>query len=490
MKSLLIWGMPMPDTPLWTAQDIIKATHGSCHTDDWQVEGIAIDNRVVKKGDLFISIVGPNNDGHDYVGAALSAGAAGAIVSRVPAGLEKTETLILVDDTQNAMEKLGAAARARTEAKVIAVTGSVGKTGTKEALGHLLGEQGRTHFSVGSFNNHWGVPLSLARMPKETEFAIFELGMNHAGELGPLSRMVKPDVAIITIIAAAHLEFFENTEEIARAKAEIFEGVKPEGTVLLNADDPHCDLLSKLAGERGSLNITYFGEENVANIHLEEAKLLPASSAISASVFGQKLSFIFPVPGRHWVQNILAVLGAVQLVGGDVLVALKDLDGLAPPAGRGATFSLNCQDGHYTVIDESYNASPIAMQAAFRVLGGKKVADPGRKIAVLGDMLELGGKSAEIHRNLANDLLANGIDMVYASGPNMRHLFDALPTRLQAGYGNSSDELTTPLLQAVNDGDIVLIKGSLGSKMKIVLEALKRASEDLSSGKRGNQNAV
>ncbi len=471
----------MSDQPLWIAKDILHATGGQCNRIDWSISGIAIDNRAVSKGDLFIAIVGPNNDGHNYVVAALEAGAVAALVSHIPEGLENADTLVLVEDTQEAMESLGRAARDRVEAKIIAVTGSVGKTGTKEALALCLSALGRTHYSIGSFNNHWGVPLSLARMPADTEFAIFELGMNHAGELGPLSRMVRPDVVIITIIAAAHLEFFDSTDDIARAKAEIFEGVREGGAVLLNRDDSHYPLLEDLAEKTGDLKIVSFGEHPGAQIHLEETDLLPASSTICAEILGEKLRFTLPVPGRHWVQNILAVLGAVWAVDGDLSVAIRALDELSAPSGRGAVLSLACDDGEYVVIDESYNASPVAMQAAFRVLGAKQVAPKARKIAILGDMREMGEKSPEIHRNLAGDLLANGVDMVYAAGPNMKHLFDALPTTAQAGYGAGSDELVAPALRDIGDGDVVLIKGSLGSKMKTVLDALKKRSEEIVS---------
>ncbi|MBO6825965.1 MAG: UDP-N-acetylmuramoylalanyl-D-glutamyl-2,6-diaminopimelate--D-alanyl-D-alanine ligase [Sneathiella sp.] len=462
--------------PLWTADAIINATGGSCDQRHWMANGVAIDSRAVKAGDLFIAIVGPNNDGHDYVAQALKSGAAAAIVSRPISDADGP--LVVVHDTQTAMEDLGRAARARTNAKIIAVTGSVGKTGTKEALAHILSDQGKTHFAVGSFNNHWGVPLSLARMPADTEYGIFELAMNHAGELTPLSKMVAPHVAIITTIAAAHMEFFDSLDDIARAKAEIFHGLLPGGTALINGDIPETELLKSEAVRLGVQNLRLFGAADNTEIHLEDVTIKSQFSDVSATLEGDKLDFHLPVPGRHWVQNMLAALGAVHHVGADVAQAVFSLQSIKAPSGRGVQLKLKAKDGgDYRLIDESYNASPIAMQAAFKVLGKVDVHEQGRRIAVLGDMRELGEKSDEIHRSLANDLLENHVDMLYASGPHMKHLFEALPHNLQAGYAVSSDGLVDMVLAAVTRGDVVLIKGSLGSKMKVILDALVAQSD-------------
>jgi len=462
----------MTETPLWTAKEVVGAVSGVCADQDWVANGVSIDSRTVSKDDLFIAIVGPTNDGHDYVKMALDNGASAALVSSIPDNCAEHPRLILVADTQIAMEALGIASRARCSAKIISVTGSVGKTGTKEALAHILGKQGQTHYSVGSFNNHWGVPLSLARMPRTSEYAIFELGMNHAGELGPLSRMVRAHVAIITTVAAAHLEFFRNTAEIAEAKAEIFEGLEKGGTALINADNEHRELLRQRAEEINVSAILSFGRDEDADIRLKKISLLPQSSEISATISGHKLDFTLSVPGEHWAMNILAVLGAIQAVGADINVAVDTLSTLSPPTGRGVQLTVKCMGGDFTIIDESYNASPIAMQAAFKVLKGVTVLNLGRKIAILGDMRELGENSMEIHKSLAIDLSQSGVDMVYACGPNMRYLFDALPEDLKSGYANSSKELVRIVLSVVRTDDIVLIKGSLGSKMKIILEAL------------------
>ncbi|MEH6403050.1 MAG: UDP-N-acetylmuramoylalanyl-D-glutamyl-2,6-diaminopimelate--D-alanyl-D-alanine ligase [Sneathiella sp.] len=470
----------MNHSPLWIGSDVVVATDGTCANSNWIATGVAIDSRTVENGDLFIAISGPNHDGHSYVKMALEKGATAAIVSAVPSDVPANANLVIVSDTLIAMENLGKAARARSSAKVIAITGSVGKTGTKEALAHILQRQGRTHYSVGSFNNHWGVPLSLSRMPADAEYGIFELGMNHAGELGPLSKMVSPHVAIITTVAAAHLEFFKNISDIALAKAEIFEGVMSDGAVFLNADNEHCDLLVEKAKQAGISNVVLFGEKAGSQIHLENVELTPQSSHIQASLFDENVSFTLSVPGRHWVQNVLAILGAVKHVGADVHKACDALGSMVAPSGRGASMTLYCDGGKFTVIDESYNASPIAMQAAFKVLGKMTPDREGRRFAILGDMRELGDNSSDIHGNLANDITANGIDMVYAAGPNMKHLSDALPEPINTFHAETSAQLVEPVLRDIKAGDIVLIKGSLGSKMKLVLEALVAHSDGLS----------
>ncbi len=467
-------------TPLWTAEDIIRATSGVCAEIDWSINGIAIDNRAVSPGDLFIAIVGPNNDGHNYVEAAMEAGAIAAIVSKPVDAVVGKMPLVMVADTQVAMEALGRASRTRSSAKIIAVTGSVGKTGTKEALAHVLSDQGKTHWSVGSFNNHWGAPLSLSRMPADAEYAIFELGMNHAGELTPLSQMVRPHVAIVTTVAAAHMEFFESVEDIARAKAEVFTGLEAGGTAIINADIPYTDLLAREAEKVADVSVQLFGEAVSAQIHLDDVTVNPQSSEVSATIDGHKVDFQLPVPGRHWVQNILAVLGAVKAVGADLEAAVNALQSLNAPSGRGVQIELKTEGGSYRLIDESYNASPIAMQAAFKVLGNLEMKGVGRRIAILGDMRELGEDSPEIHRSLANDLLENSVDMVYACGPHMRELYEALPQKLRAAYATSSAELLDEVVSAVRRDDAVLIKGSLGSRMKVILDALVDQSNDLS----------
>ncbi len=468
----------MADLALWTSTEIAQAIGLDGYARHWQANGVSIDSRTVEKGDLFIAIIGPENDGHKYVASAFERGAIAAIVSQDVAGCDADANLLKVADTQEAMERLGVAARARTAAKVIAVTGSVGKTGTKEALAHCLKEQGKTHYSVGSYNNHWGVPLSLARMPADTEYAVFELGMNHAGELGPLSKFVRPDVAIITTIAIAHLEFFKDKSEIASAKAEIFEGLKADGSALINADIEEADQLQRAALQAGVKHVITFGEAAGADARLDEIKILPQSSEISATIGGHKLHYTLSVPGHHWAMNTVAVIAAIDAVAADASAAAKSLSTMVAPGGRGVQIEVAMERGPFVIIDESYNASPIAMQAAFAVLAGHELKGEGRKILVVGDMRELGEKSAEIHASLANDVLASGADMVYACGSYMQHLVDALPKQLIGGYAAHSNELAPMVTGAVKANDVVLIKGSLGSKMKVVLEALLALSVD------------
>ncbi|GLQ06000.1 UDP-N-acetylmuramoylalanyl-D-glutamyl-2,6-diaminopimelate--D-alanyl-D-alanine ligase [Sneathiella chinensis] len=475
----------MTDHPLWHAREIIEATGGTCAQSDWFATGVSIDSRTVQAGELFVAIAGPNFDGHAFAGRALEAGAAAVLVSHVPEGMPAGANVVLVDDPLKALERLGRAARDRCRGRIIAVTGSVGKTGTKEALAHILKEQGKTHYSIGSFNNHWGVPLSLSRMPRDTEFGIFELGMNHPGELGPLSRMVRPHVAIVTTVAAAHLEFFTSVEEIAEAKAEIFEGLVPDGMAIINGDNDHAPVLKRQAEAHKIANICTFGEAGDADFRLEKAALNPDSSDIVAVIGGHRLDFTLAVAGRHWVQNILAVLGAVQAVGTDLEKAADSLSRMVAPSGRGVRLDLNCKAGRYQVIDESYNASPVAMRAAFQVLGAMTPQGGGRKIAVLGDMREMGEQSPEIHAALANDISECGIDMVYACGPNMRYLANALPQGGTTVWAEQSEGLVQPLIGALHAGDLVLIKGSLGSKMKVVLEALVAQSAQVESERQG-----
>ena len=462
----------MSDMPLWTGPEIIAAVAGKAGRDDWTADGVSIDSRSLEKGDLFIAIVGPVHDGHKFVGAALAKGAAAALVSEIPAGLPEDANVILVPDTLKALEALGRAARDRAAAQIVAVTGSVGKTGTKESLSHILSAQGKTHASIGSFNNHWGVPLSLSRMPRDTKFAVFELGMNHPGELGPLSRMVRPHVALITTIEAVHLEFFQDVEAIARAKAEIFEGLTPSGSVILNGDNSYGGLLKSIAANAGISRILTFGEKSEADIRLTDFTLYPDHSDVAVTIASHDVFFRLGVPGRHWVSNILGVLGAVSELGADIEQAAASLHDLKSPKGRGARHMVPCPGGNYMVVDDSYNASPASMRASLKVLNNLYPDGKGRRIAVLGDMLELGEKSADIHRSLKEDVCNAGISHLFACGPNMAQLVKSLPSSIATHYEASSDLLIKPLLATVGAGDIVLVKGSLGSKMSIPLNAL------------------
>lgn len=462
----------MSEAVLWTGTDVIEAVAGKADHQEWAATGVSIDSRSLQPGELFVAIIGPVHDGHKYAAAALERGASAVLVSHVPDDVMPGANVIVVDDTLKALEALGAAARDRANAKIVAVTGSVGKTGTKESLLHILSAQGKTHASIGSFNNHWGVPLSLSRMPRDTEFAIFELGMNHPGELGPLSRMVRPHVALITTIEAVHLEFFDDVEAIAEAKAEIFEGLTPSGSVILNGDNNYGGLLKSIAVNAGISRILTFGEKSEADIRLTDFTLYPDYSDMAVTIASHDVFFRLGVPGRHWVNNILGVLGAVSELGADIEKAAATLSDLKSPKGRGARHMVPCAGGNYMVIDDSYNASPASMRASLKVLASVFPDGKGRRIAVLGDMLELGDKSADIHQSLKPDVCDAEVDMLFTCGPNMAGLASAMPSTLPTHHEASSDLLVGPLLRAVGPGDVILFKGSLGSKMSVPLEAV------------------
>jgi len=452
--------------PLWTSSQAERATQGqaSCH---WIAGGISIDTRTLEDGDLFVALHGPNFDGHDFVPDALSRGAAAAVVDKDSEG-----SVLKVEDTMVALEALGRAARARTDATIIAVTGSVGKTGSKEALKFALSRQAETSASAGSLNNHWGVPLSLSRMPAETAYGIFEMGMNHPGEIDPLSRMVRPHVALITTVEAVHSEFFDSDEAIADAKAEIFAGVEPGGAVILNQDNKHFHRLAAAAQAKGIDRIVGFGTRDDADFRLLEAMSENGGTVVRANLDGTELTYRLAVAGRHWVLNSLGVLATIAAAGGDSRTAAAALGDMEAPKGRGQFHVLHTADGEFTLIDESYNASPVSMKAALEVLGETKPTSGGRRIAVLGDMLELGQESARLHVGLIDVLEKEAIDLVFTSGDHMAHLAKALDPAMRAGHAENPEILEAMVLEAVRPGDVVVVKGSAGSKTGIIVQAL------------------
>jgi UDP-N-acetylmuramoyl-tripeptide--D-alanyl-D-alanine ligase len=462
----------MPE--LWTAAELIEATGGKPDGDYPNgFGGVSIDSRSLTPGDIFVAIKGENRDGHEFAASALQAGAGLAIVSRPTGAMRNRGPLLVVDDPLEALKRLAMAARARTAAKVIAVTGSVGKTGTKEALRLVLSGEGETHASAASYNNHWGVPLSLARMPRTAKFAVFEIGMNHAGEITPLAKMVKPHVAIVTAIAASHLGHFGSIEEIADAKAEIFSGVLPDGAALLNRDNAYYQRLVTAAQCAGIERVYGFGKDASADVRLGTVVLHESSSCVTASVFGEEVIFKLGMPGEHVAMNALAVLGAAKLVEADLARAALSLAALSPAKGRGVRHRLAAEGGHIILIDESYNANPTSMRAALAVLGNTKPAKGGKRIAVLGDMLELGEAGAALHAELANAIDASGADALYACGPLMRHLWDAVAASRRGRYAASSEALKQSLIGDLKAGDVVMVKGSLGSRMGPLVEAIK-----------------
>jgi UDP-N-acetylmuramoyl-tripeptide--D-alanyl-D-alanine ligase len=462
-------------SPLWTLDEMAKAMRAEKSGGlPAQVPGLSIDTRSIVKGEAFFAIKGEQRDGHDFVADAIKAGAGLAVVARAQSARFASASLLIVDDVLEGLRDLAKAARARTQAKVIAVTGSVGKTGTKEALRLALTPDGETHVSAASYNNHWGVPLSLARCPQSAKFAVFEIGMNHAGEITPLTRLVRPHVAIVTAIAPVHLEFFGSLEKIADAKAEIFLGLEPGGAAVINRDSAQYARLAAAAKAAGVKHIISFGEHAKADARLLRVSLQAESSTVDAQILGQAVTYKLGAPGRHLVLNSLAVLAAAVLAGADLALAALALAQLKPAPGRGTRVALQVPGGSALLIDESYNANPASMAAAIALLGQALVGPRGRRIAVLGDMLELGPPGAELHRALVTPLTAAKVDLVFCSGPLMRALWEALPSNHRGGYAETAAALQPAVLEAIRDGDVVMVKGSLGSKMGPIVKALER----------------
>ncbi|TPL04012.1 UDP-N-acetylmuramoylalanyl-D-glutamyl-2,6-diaminopimelate--D-alanyl-D-alanine ligase [Mesorhizobium sp. B2-4-14] len=460
---------------LWTSEALVAAMDGRpLGPMPEGISGISIDSRSLQPGDAFFAIKGEAMDGHDFVTAAIKAGAGLLVVAegKLPSLGRLTAPIIVVEDVLAALEKLGIAARGRSQAKIIAVTGSAGKTTTKEALRHVLSAVGKVHASAQSFNNHWGVPLTLARMPADCDYAVFEIGMNHPDEIRPLVKMVRPHVAIVTMIAAAHLGFFRNLDEIAQAKAEIFEGLEPEGAAVLNRDDARFKLLDKMAHAAGVEHVYGFGENARSSFRLTKCELHADHSDIAARIGGHEVTARIGAPGRHMVQNVLAVLGTAHLVGADIDRVALALADLSAERGRGTRHVLRHPQGLITLIDESYNANPASMGAAMALLNATPVTGEGRRIAVLGDMLELGDHSAKLHAGLADLIVGTGTRTVFLGGPEMRALAQALPDDVKTEYRAGVEELKPVLLAALKPGDVVMIKSSKGIGFAKLVDAL------------------
>jgi UDP-N-acetylmuramoyl-tripeptide--D-alanyl-D-alanine ligase len=460
-------------TALWTVDAMVEAMRAgrSGNLPD-AITGLSIDSRTISTGEAYFAIRGDTHDGHDFAAAALNKGAGLAVVSaarrvELPAGAP----LLVVPDVLAALAELARTARTRSTARVIAVTGSVGKTSTKEALRLGLVRDGETHASVASFNNHWGVPLSLARLPQSARYGVFEIGMNHAGEITPLTRLVRPHVAIVTTVAPVHLEFFESEAAIADAKAEIFVGLEPGGAAVINRDNGHFDRLKRHA-EKANARVVSFGEHPQADARLVSCSLKADCSTVRADILGDDVTYKVGAPGRHLVMNSLAVLAAAKLAGADIALVALGLAAQKPPQGRGTRLSLEIENGTAILIDESYNANPVSMRAALELLGQAPVGPRGRRIAVLGDMLELGAAGRELHRALADPIGSNGIDLVFCAGPLMKELWEALPSERRGGYANDSGKLQASIIAAVHSGDAVMVKGSNGSRMGEIVKAL------------------
>jgi UDP-N-acetylmuramoyl-tripeptide--D-alanyl-D-alanine ligase len=466
-------------TALWTTKAIEAATRGTgLGAVPADVAGISIDSRTIAPGEAYFAIKGDVHDGHDFVGAALKAGGGLAVVARdrvegLRDALGDDTRLIAVDDVLAALRDLGAAARARSAAKIVAVTGSVGKTSTKEALALALGANGATHASAASFNNHWGVPLSLSRLAVTARYGVFEIGMNHAGEITPLTQLVRPHIAIVTTVEPVHLEFFASVEAIADAKAEIFLGLEKEGAAVLNCDNAQFQRLKRHAAAEGA-RIVSFGENARAEARLLKCALQPDGSTVEANILGVPVTYKIGAPGKHLVMNSLAVLAAASLAGADLARAALALARQAPAAGRGTRVTLDLANGSALLIDESYNANPTSMRAALALLGQAPLGPHGRRIAVLGDMLELGAAGPELHQALIEPIRENEVDLVFCAGPLMASLWQALPSAIRGGYANSAADLEPLVLSAVRGGDAVMVKASAGSRMGPIVKALVR----------------
>ncbi len=466
--------MTAPTTPLWTAPEILAATGGRLDGAFSAAEGASIDTRTLAPGDLFFAIRGEARDGHDFVRAALDRGAAAAVVADDRAGaFAGAGALVVVPDVLDAMRRLGVAARARSRAGIVAITGSAGKTGTKEAMRLALSRLGETHASVASYNNHWGVPLTLARMRRESAFGVFEIGMNHAGEIAPLTGLVRPHVALVTTVEPVHVEYFRSIWGIADAKGEIFLGVEPGGTAVINRDSPYFERLSAHAQASPAGRIVTFGEHDAADVRAERIILKPDLSVIEASVLRERVTYRLGTPGRHIAMNSLGVLAAVRALGADLAVAALALADLKPPVGRGERTVLDLGCAEALLIDESYNANPASMRAALATLATVEVPRGGRRIAVLGDMLELGPEAAALHRGLAEAVDRNGVDLVFAAGGLMQHLVDALPGSRVGAHAAKAAELVDAVVRAVQPGDAIMIKGSNSIRMALIVAALK-----------------
>ena len=471
---------------LWTAFEAAAATGGALCArggdanrwiaEEWAADGLSIDTRTLSPGEMFVALHDVR-DGHEFLGAAFARGASAALVARAPENAPEGAPLLVVRDTLEGLRDLARAARLRNFGKRIGVTGSAGKTSTKEMLRAAFAGVGRVHASDKSFNNHWGVPLTLARMPIDADFSVFEIGMNHAGEITPLTRLVAPHVAIVTTVAPAHLEFFGTVEKIAEAKAEIFLGVAKGGAAILPIDNDYYPLLKARAAAAGVQRMITFGESRDADIRLAGYRGNGAGAEVTASVFGEALEFSLGAPGKHQSMNALAVIGAARALGVAAAKAAAGLKALGAAAGRGAQTTVRLPTGaEVTILDESYNANPTSMAAALALLGQMTPKRQGRRIAVLGEMLELGDAGPALHASLAEPLVAAGVDALYVAGALMDHLWDCAPMTLRAGKAADARALAPAILSALRDGDIVMVKGSNASKVSEIVAAIKAAA--------------
>ncbi len=467
-------------TALWTSADAVAATGGET-TAEWTATGVSIDTRTIQPGDLFIALT-DIRDGHDFVAQSLEKGAAAAMVSHRPDDVASDAPLLIVADVLEGLGALGIAGRARTQARVAAITGSVGKTSTKEMLRTVLDGKGKCHAAEASYNNHWGVPLTLARMPVDSDYAIIEIGMSNPGEISPLSKMARPHVAMITTVAAAHLAAFDDLTGIAVEKAAIMDGLEPDGIAVLNADIETSAVLQDYATKTGAKKVL-FGKV-ADDWAVKDVRLTGNVTVITAAHRGQDYLFKLSVPGRHFAMNAVGVLAVAEALGVDPVAASLDIANWVPPAGRGRSevISLDIADEGATLdlIDDAFNANPTSLTASLEVLAAATPRDgvgrvsKGRRIAILGDMLELGDEEVAMHRDIANDPFLNKLDLIHCSGPLMHHLWQALPEGQRGQWAETSTDLKGQVSRLVDAGDVVLVKGSKGSKVSLVVDAIRK----------------
>lgn len=455
--------------PLWAAREVALATGAALiDGDDWQATGLSIDTRTLVPGDLFIALHA-ERDGHEFVDKAYEAGAVAALVDhRVGSGAQA-----LVDDTLVGLQRMGIEARMRSNAYRVAVTGSVGKSSVKEAIATIFRAAGPAHASEKSYNNHWGVPLSLAKMPKETKRSVFELGMNHAGEIAPLTQMVCPHVGLVTRIAPAHIEALGTLEAIADEKAQIWSSMADNGVAIIPVDDPLGEKLAELATSQGVSRVVTFGTNQGADVRVSAFDTGPNGSRGQMMIFGEAHDFSLQISGAHWAGNAAAAVAAALFCGVESTDAVAALAALAPLPGRGGAVQIEVLGGLATLLDDAYNANPVSMAAALETLGAWPAK---RRIAVLGDMLELGEEARQYHEALAWNLQQAGIDQVYCTGPFMKGLFHSLPKKRQGGWFENIEDLQDSLHKIVIPGDVLLLKGSNGSRIHQIASALKRGT--------------
>ena len=465
---------------LWTSKEAENATGGHS-TAEWQATGVSIDSRTIRPGNLFVALK-DLRDGHEFAAKAMRKGAAAAMISRMPENMEEGAPLLVVEDVLAALKDLGKAARARSDARVVAVTGSVGKTSTKEMLRVVLEGHGATHVAEASYNNHWGVPLTLARMPRDVKFAVVELGMNHPGEIEPLALMARPHVAIVTAIAPAHLEAFDDIDGIAHEKASIFKGLENGGSAVFNGDPPASEILANSAYDATDRVIT-FGSSPGNHHRLNRVDVMENVTIGHARAWRTPILYKVGAPGRHFALNALGAIAAVRELGCDRAMAIADLVRWQPPSGRGNREILRLdkfdEENTIVLIDDSYNANPVSMAAALETLANSQPTDGvgrisrGRRIAILGDMLELGPDEASMHSGLAVLPYMSELDQIHCAGPRMKSLWQALPQSQRGEFTESAEEMVGLVHRLIDAGDVVLVKGSKGSRISIVAHTLR-----------------